>query len=240
MLFMTFCNSKLVSQKDIATLQSYFGPIQHSVATKVCHVVNRICSTLSDKSLEQLDSLSPDVSNFRLSDEQEFGKGIKFCQLTLEESDNDLDWFDPEEDDTNLALAVVFDMQYRKADNTEPKYAVAKAEASRPLQKLGIGWLKNQVENYFGSGETTAGMSLGDLTTTIFDILCSSKANDLLQNDVREIFIWQSVTFTVLFWFIFVSHVFKVNRFENIYPALIQSCNSFISLFLFGRFSIKI
>jgi len=50
---------------------------------------------------------------------------------------------------------------------------------------IGMDWLKNQMEAYFGTGTTELGLTSSDLSSSVFDMLCSTKSNAELQAEVR-------------------------------------------------------
>ena len=58
----------------------------------------------------------------------------------------------------------------------------AAAEAGASSGSIDAGWLKKEVEKTFSP--TTMGMSIMDMCSTIFDLLCSPKSDSALQNDV--------------------------------------------------------
>ena len=56
-------------------------------------------------------------------------------------------------------------------------------------ERLDTAWLQSEVGKYFNDASSTAlGLSLEDLTTTVFDVLTSPKSDTELQNDVSMIF----------------------------------------------------
>ena len=77
--------------------------------------------------------------------------------------------------------------------NSWSKYTIFlySAVKTKPVksERLDTAWLQSEVGKYFNDASSTAlGLSLEDLTTTVFDVLTSPKSDTELQNDVSMIF----------------------------------------------------
>ena len=56
-------------------------------------------------------------------------------------------------------------------------------------EQLDTAWLQGEVSKYFnGDSSMALGLSLEDLTSTVFDVLTSPKSDTELQNDVSNLF----------------------------------------------------
>ena len=65
-------------------------------------------------------------------------------------------------------------------------FSAAKAKPAK--EQLDTAWLQGEVSKYFnGDSSMALGLSLEDLTSTVFDVLTSPKSDTELQNDVRNL-----------------------------------------------------
>lgn len=131
------------------------------------------------------------TSNFFVTDSDEngssllpmFGEKVKFTQPQLTVHD-EYDWLlesDEEEAPTSDWFSMHYESQSFAETNTVKHNGTAPSEPS--LSEFDSGWLRRQVEQI---GPNGAGMSVNDLSTTLFDSLTSSQPNDALQEEVRS------------------------------------------------------
>ena len=177
MLFETFVGSELVTQKQSGKLRAMFGPFPASLATKVCSLVNRMADWLPE---EVVDNLTKPTTIKHTEPVFEFGRNIKFVvdePCAVDFDDEKYNWLDSDEDETQDAGAN-FDMRYTEDRSVGAKSSMADKE------KVNAGWLKHQVELYFGGEDKVPGMSTGEVCATIFDMLSSNRSDTELQNEV--------------------------------------------------------
>ena len=181
MLFETFCGSELVTQRQSGKLRDMFGPFPASLATRACCLVNKMADWLPE---QIVDNLTKPAASEESEPVFEFGRNIKFVGNESEACDFDddkYDWLEDEDEDDGPAAAGAganFDMRYTGDRATNAKSSVSgKANVS-------VGWLKHQVELYFGDEDKVPGMSVSDVCATIFDVLSSNRSDTELQNEV--------------------------------------------------------
>ena len=171
LLFDTFKASENVSHKESSKLRGIFGPFPASAASKACNLVNRIISWLPEETVEELNKETSDEPEDSAA---EFGKGIKF---NLSEDLNEDEEYVSEDSDEEEAE---FDLKYSQVYDEK----AGKSKIKR-TKSVDTGWLKNEVEKYFGKNEAL-GLSILDMCSTLFDTLSSSKSDSELQNDVSQ------------------------------------------------------
>ena len=178
MLFETFCGSELVTQRQSGKLRDMFGPFPASLATKACCLVNKMADWLPEQIVDRL------IKPAAIEDSEavfEFGRNIKFVFNETQDCDFDddkFDWLEDEEEDDGPAAGANFDMRY-----TGDRASNAKSSVTLKAN-VDVGWLKHQVELYFGDEDKVPGMSVGDVCATIFDVLSSNRSDTELQNEV--------------------------------------------------------
>ena len=178
MLFETFCGSELVTQKQSGKLRALFGPFPASLATKVCSLVNRMADWLPE---EIVDNLTRTTTIKHMEPAFEFGRNIKFVfdeSHTDGFNDEKYDWLDSDDEDEAPTAVVNFDMRYTGEG------PMATRSSATDKEKVNAGWLKHQVEVYFGDEDKVPGMSIGEVCATIFDMLSSNRSDTELQNEV--------------------------------------------------------
>ena len=170
LLFEVFKESEKVHSSETTRLRGIFGPFPASAATKACQIVNKIVSWLPEAVVQSVGQTS--TSQFQSDTTKEFGDGIKFSTAT-ETSEDLTDWLDASSDE-EASLEEKFDMRYTSEEMNRG--------AGR--ETIDAAWLKHQVDAQFSSDPAALGMSVMDMCTTVFDLLCSSKPDSALQNDV--------------------------------------------------------
>ena len=99
--------------------------------------------------------------------------GIKFTNPAPDSVD-DLSSSESE-DDNKREVNLQYSTSEKKQTNKTAKSTEKEYDAT---------WLRQEIGKYFGSGTTELGLSVDDLTTTVFDVLTSSKPDSELQNEV--------------------------------------------------------
>ena len=158
------------------TLSKQFGPFPASAANKACDAVAEICSWLPYDTIENIPYL---INEDKSESGVEFGNGIKFVYPSAG-PDLNYDWLE-EKRDTDTSGSS-FDMVYKQSKAViQPISKDNKAEKDDDVDG---GWLKRQVEKAMLEGGSDLAMSVNDLCTTLFDILCSPMSDSELQNEV--------------------------------------------------------
>ncbi|XP_071112657.1 activating signal cointegrator 1 complex subunit 3-like [Haliotis cracherodii] len=178
-LFEIFKFAESVGQRETTTLRSIFGPFPATAATKACELVSRIVSWLPGDVLLEDDFHGREEAD-GAAIIQEFGKNIKFLTPSL---DREEELSSSESEDEVEEKNV--DLKYN-APSVSGKKA-AEGGAGRLEDRCDSSWLLQEVRKYFSSGETDIGLSLEDLSTTIFEVLCSTKTDEELQNELFEL-----------------------------------------------------
>ena len=191
-----------MTYQDTQTLRGYFGSFPASAANEACSVVASIRAALSDDALRDVTAAierNSAAATDNNSSAEYFGRNIKYvscCEAPADEG-MDLSWMDCEllsddDDDNESDVAAVtkgsgFDMRYRPPQEKAAEEKPGKPSVPRGAgQRIGMDWLRGQVEKYFGAGETGMGLTSGDLCTSVFDLLCSPKSNTELQAEVGD------------------------------------------------------
>lgn len=176
LLFKVFQDSEQLLQKHVNTLQGFFGPIPHSAAADAQRAVASVRSLLSEDVLKQIAASATAVPN------EEFGKNIKF-NFPSAADEEDVSFLESEEEEEEERSG--FDMRYTAMANGEKLRRVK----SRLPETEGIdsGWLLMQMGKYFGDEDNMLGLSIQDLTSTVFDLLCQPRSDSELQNELFEL-----------------------------------------------------
>ncbi len=181
-LFTTFQDSPIVGHKHTTTLRSKFGPFPATSATKSCQIVNQILEWLPEDAIESLKPQKPESATGPAS-KPEFGHNIKFS-AAMHDGIMEVDqasWLDSEADtDTS---AKDFDMKY-----TQPSAAAegkaSEVKKSTSSDSLRASWLTDKLETALKDREGDMGMSVTDITNSVFDSLISGRSDEELQNEV--------------------------------------------------------
>lgn len=177
-LFSVFKLVDKVGQKETSSLKSVFGPFPATVATKACSLVHKITSSLPEDVTELLGNQEREEAD-GAAEVHEFGHLIKFeypkCNTEMELSGSESE--DEQKKEVN--------MQYTASVSTEK---APRPQNKNESQTLDSAWLQQEVEKYYGSsGSPDLGLSLEDLSNTIFEVLSSTKSDSELQNDLFEL-----------------------------------------------------
>lgn len=170
-------------------LHTFFGPVSRRMIADMCSAVQYIRSCLSADSIEKISrALVPDA-NINQSSSEEFGRNIKVAlDYGVTVNDEDLDWL--ESDDDNDISAHGFNMNYSGESQCVSQVKIRHTEMEtatlKPQKTSGRAWLYEEVASYFSSESSELETCVDDLVTTVFDILCSSRSNDLLQTEVSR------------------------------------------------------
>ncbi|WAR07337.1 ASCC3-like protein [Mya arenaria] len=178
-----FKKTDKVGQKETGCLKSVFGPFPASVATKACALVSKLTSSMPDEVVASLGTQEREEGDGAAT-VCEFGQGIKFSLPSVVAKDTDLSSSDSEEEERREV-----NLQYT-ASETKPRSHATGGESMAPETERGLdaAWLQQEVGRFYGTdGSTELGLSLEDLSSTIYDFLFSTKSDSELQNDLFEL-----------------------------------------------------
>ncbi|KAK3578446.1 hypothetical protein CHS0354_037424 [Potamilus streckersoni] len=183
-LFDIFKPIDKVGHRETTKIRAIFGPFPASAATAACDIVNRIKSWL-DEDIELPGNHKREEGDGE-ENITEFGKGIKFTFPTSTEVEEEESSSESEDEDRKEFDIMYNDIMEEKPSRKKKRESSDKSEAS--FQMLDAAWLQQEVSKYFGDqGSTSLGLSVEDLTSTIFDFLSSCKSDTELQNDLFEL-----------------------------------------------------
>ncbi|KAL5010843.1 hypothetical protein ScPMuIL_013148 [Solemya velum] len=169
-IFDVFKSADKVSHKETMSLKSIFGPFPATEATNACAIVNHIASWLPEEML----SWATDGTDCEMDAPQEFGKNIKFKKPAQ------TSYHDSSSDSEEEVERPQYDLKYSEK-KMEKSIAPVVPDS---LESFNKSWLESEVSKYFS---TEFGLGMGDLCTTIFDVLISPKTDEALQNDLFEL-----------------------------------------------------
>jgi len=170
-----------VGQKETNSLKSVFGPFPASVATKACAVINRLTSSLPEEVIALLGNPEREEADGAAS-VNEFGTSIKFVLPSVESVDDDLSSSESEDEQRREV-----NYQYTASEPACTSQQDSRSSRQEPAVDKGLdsAWLQHEVASFFGTeGTTELGLSVEDLSSTIYDFLSSNKSDSELQNDV--------------------------------------------------------
>ncbi|KAK6170203.1 hypothetical protein SNE40_018654 [Patella caerulea] len=181
-LFELFKTTDVVSQRETVRLRNTFGPFPASAATKTCDIVKRISAWLPDDFLEISDSKRGDGDGE--ADDFEFGSGIKFSEFS---DDFDQDFSSSESEDEKEVKD--WDIEYTASSSNSGTicYLDNNDQDRGPKAKKDMKWLETEIRKYFVEEETSLGMPVSQLTSTVFDVLSSTRSDNELQNELFDL-----------------------------------------------------
>ena len=179
-LFDIFKFSPYVGSQETTKIRNIFGPFPASVATKACEVVQKIVSWLPEDVLSESDEPGRQEAD-GAAIIQEFGKYLKFSFPKSNNINEVLSSSESEEEKQELN----FDLKYNGSSHSQcVPSKVEKRIDGAETKRFDYAWLLSEVKQYFPHEETSLGMTVNDLATSLFDVLCSIKSDEELQNEV--------------------------------------------------------
>ncbi|XP_041352458.1 activating signal cointegrator 1 complex subunit 3-like [Gigantopelta aegis] len=180
-LFDVFKFSRHVGSRETAKIRNIFGPFPASAATKACEVVQKIVSWLPEDVLSESDEPGRQEAD-GAAIIQEFGKNLKFSSPDSDGINEVLSSSESEEEKEELN----FDLKYNSCSRSVPS-KVEKTIEGAESKRFDYAWLLSEVKIYFPHEETSLGLTVTDLATSLFDVLCSIKTDEELQNELFEL-----------------------------------------------------
>ncbi|KAH9490921.1 activating signal cointegrator 1 complex subunit [Bulinus truncatus] len=181
-LFDIFKSVENVGQKEAYQLRCTFGPFPASDATKACQLVKKIIGWLPASVLEELTSEREEGDGAAAS--EEFGHSIKFNMTYATDenqvsSDDDDDEPDNDMQSFNLKYVDKSSVIERESDNVKKK-----TESGLKFDSV---WMKSIISKFFEGSEAALSLGLDQLTTTVYDVLCSERKDEELQNELFDL-----------------------------------------------------
>ncbi|OWF45882.1 Activating signal cointegrator 1 complex subunit 3 [Mizuhopecten yessoensis] len=167
-----------VSSKEANKLRNIFGPFPASAASKACAIVRKIVSWMPEDAALLMDNQMREEAEGEAS-VKEFGQNIKFSCLMAS-----AEYLSSSESDSDEANHRDLDLKY--SDNRPAQKLKGNASQTDSSQ-YDAGWLQREVKKYYPTGDSALGMTTEDISSTIFDVLISSKTDQELQNDLFEL-----------------------------------------------------
>ncbi|XP_052242448.1 activating signal cointegrator 1 complex subunit 3-like [Dreissena polymorpha] len=182
-LIKIFKNVDKVGQKETNSLKSVFGPFPATVATKACSTINRLVNSLPDDLVELLGNEEREEADGAASI-KEFGTEFKFVLPSVKTKEDDISSSESEEEEKKEV-----NLHYSASTSGSEFKTAARGQKITPVSKeFDSMWLQQEVAKYYGySGVTEMGLTVEDLSNTIFDFLSSPKSDSELQNDLFEL-----------------------------------------------------
>ncbi|KAH9490920.1 activating signal cointegrator 1 complex subunit [Bulinus truncatus] len=181
-LFDIFKSVENFGQKEAYQLRCTFGPFPASDATKACQLVKKIIGWLPASVLEELTSEREEGDGAAAS--EEFGHSIKFNMTYATDenqvsSDDDDDEPDNDMQSFNLKYVDKSSVIERESDNVKKK-----TESGLKFDSV---WMKSIISKFFEGSEAALSLGLDQLTTTVYDVLCSERKDEELQNELFDL-----------------------------------------------------
>ncbi|XP_053736130.1 activating signal cointegrator 1 complex subunit 3 isoform X1 [Synchiropus splendidus] len=175
-LFETFHNKDHVGTEETRTIKQMFGPFPSSAAEDVCNCVARLIALLGDTQVE--DFMQSQSSSHNSQQGPTFGHCLPFSHdsYTLDPLE---ELSDTRDETLNLDLIDLL-------NNIQRGTKAASGEVYSSGTYADGAILRAEVEKYLESGNMISS-SPEELCTSLFEMLCSHKTNDELQNELFEL-----------------------------------------------------
>ncbi|KAM9797925.1 activating signal cointegrator 1 complex subunit 3 [Neosynchiropus ocellatus] len=175
-LFETFHNKDHVGTEETRTIKQMFGPFPSSAAEDVCNCVTRLIALLGDTRVEDFIQSQSSSHNSQLG--PTFGHSLPFSHDSytldpLEELSDTLD--------ENLNLDLI-----NLLNNIQKGSKAITEEVYNSGRYADGAILRAEVDKYLDGGNMISS-SPEELCTSLFEMLCSHKSNDELQNELFEL-----------------------------------------------------
>ena len=181
-LFDLLRKTSFVTKNDLSKIAETFGPCDRSFVEEAYKLIQLLVSNIPEEELNKKLESSGKSEN-----EHVFGKGIKFTFPEPVEFEADLSMFDEEIKDKKPKFSLKLNVESSKAVSVRVAQEHYEERIS-PINCNGpgnISWLKQKCDIYFGdAGEN---LNSADMCSVIFDLLCSSRPNQEMQNELFEL-----------------------------------------------------
>lgn len=181
-LFKTFHNKDKIGHEETRAIKQMFGPFPASAAELSCAAVGRLVAQIGES---QVDAFIQTQSSLTTANRGSvFGRNIAFSFDTYVLDAHDaLPWSegtDVEQDFHSLLNNHVGER--RAGAEREDAYSAEELEQRNADGSI----LRQEVEKYLNEGNMVSS-SAEELSTSLFEMLASTKSDDELQNEVRNV-----------------------------------------------------
>lgn len=183
-LFKTFHNKDQISHEETRAIKQMFGPFPASPAELCCAAVGRLVAQIGES---QVDAFIQTQSSLKtVNRESVFGRNIAFSfdAYALDAHDT-MPW--SEETDMDQALDFHSFLNHhvgerRTGAERDDAYSAEELEQRNADSSI----LRQEVEKYLNDGNMVSS-SVEELSTSLFEMLASTRSDDELQNEVRNV-----------------------------------------------------
>lgn len=183
-LFKTFHNKDQIGHEETRAIKQMFGPFPASPAESCCAAVGRLVAQIGES---QVDAFIQTQSSLKTVNRGSvFGRNIAFSFDTYA-----LDAHDtvPWSEGTDMDQAVDFHSflnhhagERRTGAERDDAYSAEELEQRNADSSI----LRQEVEKYLNDGNMVSS-SVEELSTSLFEMLASTRSDDELQNEVRNV-----------------------------------------------------
>lgn len=182
-LFKTFHNKDQISHEETRAIKQMFGPFPASPAELCCAAVGRLVAQIGES---QVDAFIQTQSSLKtVNRESVFGRNIAFSfdAYALDAHDT-MPW--SEETDMDQALDFHSFLNHhvgerRTGAERDDAYSAEELEQRNADSSI----LRQEVEKYLNDGNMVSS-SVEELSTSLFEMLASTRSDDELQNELFE------------------------------------------------------
>ncbi|CAG4955228.1 unnamed protein product [Parnassius apollo] len=172
-----FLDQDIVMLKHLSQLRQMFGTVLSSTANKICEVVTRISSDITDNTKEYIKK---EINEANKENIKIWGEHIQCNYIPFKPVKKPLSKL-TKKPATSSAFVTDFSMKYTNNAVKPNNASVSKP----PLEyKFGKTWLETRVKELY---ENSSGMSSADILQSVITLLNSSRSNDEMQNDLFEL-----------------------------------------------------
>lgn len=180
-LFRLLREANFVSQKELAKVAETFGPCDRLLIDEAYKCTQLLISNIPEDGLKTTLEKSSRIKN-----QTSFGKGIKFSFPECNGVEPDLSIFedDFEEEKPSFSMKLMFDSNNAESAKVPQEDREDWVQPRNP-DDSGIEWLRNKCHIYFGNSGGEA--SSEDMCSAIYELLCSQRRDEEMQNELFEL-----------------------------------------------------
>ncbi|KAK7157184.1 hypothetical protein R3I93_008608 [Phoxinus phoxinus] len=179
-LFKTFHNKDQISHEETRAIKQMFGPFPASPAESCCAAVGRLVAQIGES---QVDAFIQTQSSLKtVNSGSVFGRNIAFSfdAYALDAHDT-MPWSEETDMDQALDFHSFLVGERRTGAEREDAYSAEELEQRNADSSI----LRQEVEKYLNDGNMVSS-SVEELSTSLFEMLASTRSDDELQNELFE------------------------------------------------------
>ncbi|XP_041983109.1 activating signal cointegrator 1 complex subunit 3 isoform X1 [Aricia agestis] len=171
-----FLDQDIVMLKHLSQLRQTFGTVLSTTANKICEIVTKISSWISDETKEYIKSeLIENKENVKL-----WGENIQIHYIPYKPQKKPLAKL-TQKPATASSFVTDFSMKYEKRDAQKE---IVPPPTNKPVSKYTKTWLETKVREEY---KNSSGLSAVDILQSLITLLNSSRSNNEIQNDMFEL-----------------------------------------------------